>query len=328
MPKLSIVIPVYNMENYLAKCLDSVIYPELSDYEVLIVNDGSTDSSGEICEDYARRYPEIIRLISTPNGGLGKARDVGIDAAVGEYIAFLDSDDYFSPNAVPEIMETLSLGYDICIFDINFVNEAGFCFKYVHGCSKDGFFSLDSFPQILFEMPSAWNKIYRRSLFTDNKIYYPGRVWYEDMYVTPWLYIVADKIYSIHKSWHNYLQRAGSITNNKNTQRNLEIIPAVEAMLDAYRQEGVFDNYKSELEYSAFYNQVLTSITRVNLADPRSDVQDILLDNYIEKFPDYQNNPYVKSLPPKYKLIHFLIRYRMRKALHLLMRMNNRIKGK
>lgn len=328
MPKLSIVIPVYNVENYLAKCLDSVIYPELSDYEIIVVNDGSTDSSGRICEDYAKRYSSIIRLITTPNGGLGRARDVGIDAASGEYIAFLDSDDYLSSNAVPEMMETLELGYDMCVFDINFVNEEGFCFKYVHGCSTEGFLSLESFPQILFEMPSAWNKIYRRSLFTDTGISYPGRVWYEDMYVTPWLYIKAEKIYSVHKGWHNYLQRAGSITNNKNTQRNLEIIPAVDAMLDAYRQEGVFDKYKAELEYSAFYNQVLTSVTRVNLADPKSDVQDKLVENYISKFPDYLNNPYLKTLPAKYKLIHFLIRYKMRLPLNILMKLNNRVKGK
>lgn len=328
MPKLSIVIPVYNVENYLAKCLDSVIYPELSDYEVVIVNDGSTDSSGSICEDYAKRYSNIVRLINTPNGGLGKARDVGIDAASGEYIAFLDSDDYLSPSAVPEMMDTLHLGYDMCVFDINFVNESGFCFKYVHGCSKEGFLSLESFPQILFEMPSAWNKIYRRSLFTENGIYYPGRVWYEDMYVTPWLYIKAKKIYSVHKGWHNYLQRAGSITNNKNTQRNLEIIPAVDAMLDAYRREGVYDKYKSELEYSAFYNQVLTSITRVNSADPKSEVQDNLLENYISKFPNYTDNPYLKTLPPKYKLIHFLIRSKLRLPLNVLMKLNNRVKGK
>lgn len=328
MPKLSIVIPVYNVENYLAKCLDSVIYPDLDDYEIILVNDGSTDSSGEICQSYARQYENIIRLITTANGGLGKARDVGIDAASGEFIAFLDSDDYLSPNAVPEMMDTLDLGYDMCIFDINFVNEEGFCFKYAHGCSKEGFLSLDSFPQLLFELPSAWNKIYRRTLFTENGIYYPGRVWYEDMYVTPWLYIKARKIYSVHKGWHNYLQRAGSITNNKNTQRNLEIIPAVDAMLEAYRREGVFDKYKAELEYSAFYNQVLTSVTRVNLADPKSNVQDQLVENYVGKFPDYMQNRYLKELPAKYKLIHFLIKARMRYSLNLLMKLNNRVKGK
>ena len=117
MPKLTVMIPVYNVENYLKKCLDSVIYPELDDYEIVLVNDGSTDKSGEICDEYAQRFPALIRVITTPNGGLGKARDVGIDAARGEYILFLDSDDYLAPGAVPEMMALLEKDFDMCFFD-------------------------------------------------------------------------------------------------------------------------------------------------------------------------------------------------------------------
>ncbi len=328
MPKLSVMIPVYNVENYLRKCLDSAIYPELGDYEIVIVNDGSTDSSGSICDEYAKRYPKLIRVISTKNGGIGKARDIGIDAARGEYIIFIDSDDYLSENALPEMMEMLTHDFDMCFFDINSVNEAGRLLKYIPGCSVDGEFTLESFPELLFEMPSAWNKIYRRSLFTENGIYYPARVWYEDMYVTPWLYTRAKKMLSVHKPWYNYLQRAGSITNNSNTQRNLEIIPAVNAMLDAYRREGLFEKYRSQLEYSAFYNQVLTSYTRVNLIDMKSAVQDRLYADYLEKFPDYLENPYIRTMCPKYKLIHFFIRRGMKRSLHTVMSLNNKIKGK
>lgn len=328
MPKLSVMIPVYNVEAYLRKCLDSVIYPQLSDYEIVLVNDGSTDSSGDICREYASRYPELIRLITTENGGIGKARDVGIDTARGEYIIFVDSDDYLSENAVPEIMETLALDFQMCIFDIRSVNEDGKLLKLIPGCKRDGEFTLESYPELLFDMPSAWNKIYRRSLFTDNGIYYPSRVWYEDMYVTPHMYAKAGKMLAIHKPWYNYLQRAGSITNSKNTQRNLEIIPAVNAMLSAYRAEGLYEKYRLQLEFSAFYNQVLTSSTRVNLADWRSDVQDKLYSDYLEKFPDYLENPYIRDMSKKYKLLHFFIRHRLRLCLHAVMLMNNIVKGK
>ena len=328
MPKLTVMIPVYNVEEYLPKCLDSVIYPELKDYEIVLVNDGSTDASGDICREYAEKYPELIRVITTENGGLGRARDVGIDAATGEYILFLDSDDYLSPDALPEMFEILKQDFDMCFFDIRSVNESGRLLKYMHGCSIEGEFTLESYPELLFEMPSAWNKIYRRSLFTDNGIYYPPRVWYEDMYVTPKLYTKAEKMLSVHKPWHNYLQRAGSITNNKNTQRNMEIIPAVNSMLDAYREAGLFEKYHDQLEYSAFYNQVLTSCARVNLADRKSDVQNQLYMDYITKFPDYMNNPYIKKLCPKYRLIHFFIRHKMYLALNAVMRANNFIKGK
>lgn len=328
MTKLSVIIPVYNVEKYVEKCLDSVIYPELSDYEIIIVNDGSTDSSPEICIGYEKKYPGLIKLITTVNGGLGTARDVGIDAASGEYILFLDSDDFLSPNALPEMYEYLKESFDILFFDIRSVNEDGRLLKYINGCKIEGEFTLETFPELLFEMPSAWNKIYRRSLFTENRIYYPGRVWYEDMYVTPRLYTLAEKMLSVHKPWHNYLQRAGSITNNRNTSRNLEIIPAVNSMLDAFRNAGLYEKYFSQLEYSAFYNQVITSIARVNLADRKSDVQNRLFEDFKSKFPDYLRNSYVRNMGMKYKLIHFCIRTKNYLLLNIIMNMNNIIKGK
>ena len=328
MPKLTIIIPVYNVENYLAKCLDSVIYPELRDYEIILVNDGSKDASSGICAAYAVRFPSLVHVITTENGGLGRARDVGIDAAAGDYLLFIDSDDYLSPDAVPEMMALLDRGFDMCFFDIRSVSEDGRLLKYIHGCAKEGSFTLESFPELLFEMPSAWNKIYRRELFTKTGIRYPGRVWYEDMYVTPLLYTKAQKMLSVHRPWYNYLQRAGSITNSKNTQRNLEIIPAVNAMLEAYRAAGLFEKYHAQLEYAAFYNQVLTSCTRVNLADPNSNVQDELYADFVGKFPDYRENCYIKEMGAKYKLIHFFIRRRLRMCLHMVMSANNTIKGK
>lgn len=328
MPKLTIVIPVYNVEDYLPKCVDSVLDSSCTDYEIILVNDGSTDSSGEICSVYAQRHPERIRVITTENGGLGAARNMGIDHAKGEYILFLDSDDYLSPHAVDEIMDSLHLGYDMCIFDIRWVNEDGREVKYAHGCQKEGFVSLESFPELLFEYPSAWNKVYRTALFRENHVYYPGRVWYEDMYVTPLLYTLSGKIYSVHKSWHNYLIRSGSITNNSNTTRNLEIIPAVNAMLDAYRKAHLYEKYKEQLEYAAFYHQVLTSVTRVNQADWKSDIQDQLLIDFSDKFPNCRDNRYIKAMPHKFRLIAFLIHNHMYFTLHLLMKLNDKVKGK
>ena len=328
MTKLSVVIPVYNIEKYLPKCLASVICPELSDYEIIIVNDGSTDGSLKICEEYAAKYPQLIRVITTENSGLGAARNVGLDHAAGDFILFLDSDDYLSPNALSEMFELLDKDFDMLFFDIRSVNEEGKLLRYYHGCSVEGVFSLESFPELLFEMPSAWNKIYRRSLFTENGICYPPRVWFEDMYVTPKLYTLAGKMISVHRPWHNYLQRSGSITNSKNAERNREIIPAVNAMLDAYRAAELFEKYQRQLEYSALYNQVITSVPRVNLIDRKSAVQDELFEDFRNKFPEYRKNPYLDTMSRKYKLILFLIEHKMYFELNLLMKVNNKIKGK
>lgn len=99
-------------------------------------------------------------------------------------------------------------------------------------------------------------------------------------------------------------------------------------MLDAYKKEGVYDEYYEQLEYSAFYHQVLTSCARVNLADWKSDVQDRLYADYLEKFPSYLQNRYLRSMSKKYKLLHFFIRHKMKLCLHIVMKANNLIKGK
>ena len=98
----SVVIPVYNVKDYLPKCIDSVLAQDFEDYEVILIDDGSTDGeSGAICDRYAAAHPERIRAIHKPNGGVGEARNVGIEAAQGEYLIFIDSDDYIAPQHVP-----------------------------------------------------------------------------------------------------------------------------------------------------------------------------------------------------------------------------------
>ena len=105
--KLSIVVPVYNTRDYLAACLDPVIVPQLRDYEILIVNDGSTDDSAALAAEYARRFPDRIRVITTENGGLGAARNVGLENARGDWLLFLDSDDSLAPGALEELFPLL-----------------------------------------------------------------------------------------------------------------------------------------------------------------------------------------------------------------------------
>lgn len=326
--KLSIIIPAYNMEDYLSKCLDSVIYPELGDYEIIVVNDGSTDRTAAIASDYVRRFPSLIRLISTPNGGLGHARNVGLDNASGEYLFFLDSDDSLSPAALPEIMDTLGRGYDIFIFDLVAVNTKGAFIKNILGCAKEGDVDLVCYPELLMQPASACNKICRRSLFTETGIRFPDRVWFEDLRTMPKLYLFADRILSLRKPWYTYLLRPGSITNTKKADRNLEIISAVDDLVDFFRANGRYEQFKDQLEYVVFYNQFLTSSTRVNLADRTSPVQDELMEDFLNKFPDFQRNPYVRTMSAQHKLLTFLLLRKCRLSVNLLMRMNNTLKHK
>ncbi len=328
MKKLSIIIPVYDVENYLAKCLDSVIYPDLKGYEVIAVNDGSTDSSSKIAREYEKKYPEIIKVIDKENGGLGSARNAGLEVSQGEYVQFLDSDDWLADNAVPEMLTETEKGFDIGIFDFAPVTELGRELPRIKGCEREGMFTFCEFPELLFSPPCACNKIWRRSLFTESKISYPGRLWFEDLATSPCLYLNAEKIIHINKVFYYYLQRSGSITNNKNLSRNTEMLTVCDMVLNYYKEHGVYEKYRAQLLYMCAYNELITSTTRVNLADPKSPVQDALLDWFLKNFPDYKDNEYIQNMPPKLKLLLKLTVSKKRRSINSIMKLNNKLKNK
>ena len=321
--KLSIVIPIYNVEKYLAKCLDSVIYPNLPDYEIIGVNDGSTDSSGEILADYVRRYPALVRAVTQENGGLGCARNSGLAVAKGEYVQFLDSDDTLLDGAVREILALTEKGMDVCLFDLVGVDEQGRQISYTKGSRWAGPFTLSEHPEQLLHIPHACNKFFRRELFERTGLRFPGRLWFEDIATTPKLLLNAERICYVEKPWYRYLQRQGSILNNPNTKRNLEIIEAVDTTLDYFRVRGVFEQYRDQLCYMTAFHQLIVTSVRVNQIDPKSEVLSILRDNFVEKFPDYSENPYFRQQSPKYKLLAYLILNRRQQLLYQVMRLNN-----
>lgn len=328
MLKLSIIVPAYNVEKYIAACLDSLIYPELPDYEVIIVNDGSTDGSLAIAERYAAMLPRLVRVISTENGGLGHARNTGLEASEGEYLLFVDSDDRLAENAVPEMLALLDGEVDILIFDFITVNEHGRELKYNVGSTVEGPQFLADCPQLLLNPVSACNKIWHKWLFLEMNIRFPDRIWFEDLATTPKLYIYAECIKHVPQPWYLYLQRTGSITNSTNLERNAEIITAMDITLDYYRERGRFEMYYSELEFLTLYNQLLTATTRINLIDRKSEIQYLLRDDFFGKFPGFDSNYYKRRMGFKLKFLLWLIMDERYLAVNLIMRLNKFIKGK
>ncbi len=323
MIKLSIIIPIYNVEPYLADCLDSVLKTKQTDYEIILVDDGSPDNSLSIAQRYAEKYPQRIRIHSGPNGGLGQARNIGIEMATGEWLLFVDSDDRLADGALEEIFSVLNKPVNMIIFDDLVVREDGSVSGRTVSMTREaGDFSIQEYPEALFSDPSACNKLYKRSLFVDNDIRFPSRVWYEDLHTTPKLLVLAQRMSYIPKAWYLYMQRGGSIMRNKTTERNLEIIDAVDDVLDWFRKKGMYEQYEKELEYLAYYNQLLTSTTRVNLIDRKSPVQARLRENFENKFPNWKENTYIQHMPAKYRFLNNLIFGGQYLMLNLVMRAN------
>ena len=124
-PKITVIVPVYNVEKYLPECLDSLAGQTYKNLQVLVVNDGSTDSSPQIIEDYVRRFPDRFAQLNKPNGGLSDARNFAIGKAEGEWIAFLDSDDWADPEYYAKMAEVMVRGADVVVSDIEYFYENG-----------------------------------------------------------------------------------------------------------------------------------------------------------------------------------------------------------
>ncbi|MGO4709805.1 glycosyltransferase family 2 protein [Chryseobacterium sp. 2TAF14] len=223
-PLITIIIPVYNVEQYLEKCLDSVITQDYPDLEIILVDDGSPDQCGEICDSYAKKDSRI-KVIHKKNGGLSDARNVAIDVASGEYITFVDSDDYVSDDYVSTLYELIKkndckisasgyirFGQDDELKDGNKVIK-----EYVF--SGDNAIK-EMFYQKKFDT-SAWAKLYHRSLFSDG-LRYPVGLLFEDLPTTYKLFQKSDKVAFSTKETYYYLRRSTSIEGSPFSQKKID----------------------------------------------------------------------------------------------------------
>lgn len=217
--KVSVIIPVYNVQSYIRRCLDSVINQSLSDIEIVVVDDGSTDQSIDTIEEYYRSDPRI-NLLNTRNGGLSFARNNGIRIAHADFIMFCDSDDYYNPNTVERMFTAITKsGASLAVGGVKMVYE------------NDGLTAHQKNSDIQYYRPkfhgkrsvtdelikrtdvAAWNKIYRKALISENGLSFPEGLWYEDSYFFHAYAWSSESIFFLpyDQPIYNYVRRAGSI---------------------------------------------------------------------------------------------------------------------
>lgn len=219
---LTVVIPVYNVEKYLKRCVESVLVQEWNNYDILLIDDGSNDSSPRICDDYAKVY-DFISVIHKKNGGLSEARNTGISHAKGDYVYFPDSDDWLEPQTFKELAEVLeSQEFDIVSFNREFVK--GEEDPIVSDPLVTQLFNgKDAFVQMLrhsFITGFANDKIYKKSLFIDNNISFPKGKYYEDLGTNYKLFLSAKNVFATNQKYYHYLiDNPDSITQSWNEQK-------------------------------------------------------------------------------------------------------------
>lgn len=219
--KVSVIVPVYKVEDMLPRCLDSLMAQTLDDVEFLLIDDGSPDNSGKICDEYAAKDPRFV-VIHKKNGGLSSARNDGIRLAKGDYLMYLDSDDFVHPDFCKIPYELVQKhGVDLVMFMFRTFTDPkeitpAFLASEDKDQSSEGFATWQEGIDLLHKeyRRLAWNKIYKRELFND--VCYPEGRYYEDQDTTWKLVHKAGKIYYSHRILYYYYRRGGSITHTKN----------------------------------------------------------------------------------------------------------------
>lgn len=259
--KVSLIVPVYNVESYLYKCLWSATNQTLQDIEIIVINDGSTDLSLDVIKSFVNIDKRII-FLNQNNQGLSCARNAGIKVAKGEFIAFLDSDDSIESTFLEKMYNYAKKTNS----DIVMCNYCRLSEKTNHSVparrnlKSNIFSSEEAVHKIILDLSIqnyAWDKIYKRNLFIDNNIFYPKGMYYEDMPTTFRLFFYANQIAYLDEFLYNYLQRQHSITKTFSDKHIEDIIKALYLMKEFMLDNSIYLKYQKEYKFFCYKNLVI-----------------------------------------------------------------------
>jgi glycosyltransferase involved in cell wall biosynthesis len=249
--KISVIVPVYNTEKYLKKCLDSILNQTFKEFDLIVINDGSTDGSLDILKSYQEKFPNII-IIDKKNEGQGVARNKALEICKGEFIAFVDSDDYLELDML-ELMYDRAIceKLDIVICNYRFVNSIGEKIQENNVILQNSEV-VDNFEAVKRFLVSntiegfSCNKLFRRNVLKDIK--YPEDMKFEDIPTVMELIINADRIGFVNKELYNYLLREDSTSATRTSKNTLDYIKAIYMVGDILKKSK-FNNLEKEYEY-------------------------------------------------------------------------------
>ena len=300
--KVSIILPVYNVEKYLSTCLDSLLAQTLEEIEIVAVNDGSTDGSLQILQAYQSLNPEKLFTFSTENHGVSRARNYGFAHSHGEYVWFVDSDDFVEPDACRLLYEKATAdGNDLVLFRYYNVNsETGIRKEYIASCHNQNFRVADKPYELPAISPYPWIKFIHRDLF--NGLCFPEGIRFEDLPVAYLLAVKARSIGYVDQCFYNYRKNVGFLS--RLTPSTLHIRNAIIFMKEEMEKLGLFEQYQTELDFIAvrhFFYRFWKLLTNYETDQKELKLQLIneLFDYMESNIPDWENNHYVRySLPP------------------------------
>ena len=313
MIKVSVIVPVYNVEKYLKKCLDSLVNQTLKDIEIIVVNDGSPDNSQKIIDEYSDKYSNIKAYIKK-NGGLSDARNYGIKKAKGEYLAFVDSDDYIDKDMLKKMYDSAKKNkYDIVVCDtVNVYKDHNVLIR------SNLHYSNNDTENYLIAHPMACSRLYNAKLFTN--IEFKKGIYYEDLELTPKLINLTTNIGFVEEGLYYYLQREGSIMKQVTFNEKLLDIFTV---LDSNRK-ALSKKYPDEIEYMYITHLLRTATLRfLEYSDSKKYIKRIR-DEIKKYYPKWNKNKYFKKSSTKLKILCYLAYYNQIGVLKIIKKITNK----
>lgn len=308
MAKISIIVPAYNRERYIAKCLDSLLAQTYKDYEIIIVDNNSEDRTAVIADEYAKQNPKVT-VIQCKKQGVSCARNAGIKAATGDFISFIDSDDYVDPEMFADLhAKIIEQKADIAICGFQKETETG---EKLPGENPISNYSGNDAIKRYLCLPSApVAKLIRRSIIEDNKISFNEELSLgEDLAFVSELICYTDKLCFVNKDYYHYVIQDKSLMSSKNPEREKQIFTALDQVYKNFaKQPELLEKYSAEIEHIFIANLVLSASTRYMI--PAKDKEFYLHARTLmaERFPNWWHNKYYAQRGKSMKIFFNLYR--------------------
>ncbi len=291
MVKVSVIVPCFNAEKYISKALDSLLSQTLDDMEIIVINDGSSDNSKEIIDEYYKKYPNKIRVYHQENKGIASVRNYGLSLVNGEYFGFLDSDDYTKSDMYFKMYaKAKETDADMVVSNFMWVSDKK------ERLEKEGPYIAGKDMMVKL-FATLWNKIYKTSLIKESGLKFPDGNRYEDACFLYCLSSILKKVEFIDEAFVSYVQVSTSITHTNNQQVK-NMITVFNIIYDYYKNNNLFDEYKDELEYIHIKFFLGNSFLRSSLIKDKDDRYNTIMMGFNllnEKFPNWYKNKYLNE---------------------------------
>jgi len=296
MPKISVIVPVYKAEKYIEKCLNSVINQTFKDIEAIFVNDGSPENEQIIIDKFKKKYPKIIKSFIKDNGGQSDARNYGLDHAKGDYIFFLDSDDYLDLTTLEKMYnKALENDFDMVAGDFELIYDDDSKNKHHSSNIEQDIFHTEEIKEAMIDIYGVTcNKLFKKNLL-ENRRFKKG-VWYEDVELLYRLMPHLKSIGVVKEPLYKYYQRiSGNIMTIFN-EHVYDYIDNMNGLIEYYKENGLYDEFFPELEYVYVRYVYATFIKTAAKFDKHeyNRAVELAIQNVTKTFPNYKNNKYLK----------------------------------